>query len=129
MSTIFTKIVAGEIPCHEVWADDRHFAFLDINPRAPGHTLVIPKREVSYIFDLEPEEYDGLWRAARTVADRMKTALSCERICVSVIGWEVPHVHVHLVPTNRIEDFPFPPPQTTTAAELSAMAARLRGED
>ena len=127
MSTIFTKIVAGEIPCHEVWADDHHFAFLDINPRAPGHTLVIPKREVSYIFDLEPEEYDRLWRAARTVAERMKAALSCARVCVSVVGWEVPHVHVHLVPTNHIEDFPFPPPQTTTAEELSAMAERLRG--
>ncbi len=125
MPSIFTRIIAGEIPCHKLWEDDHHLAFLDIRPVQPGHTLVIPKREVSYLFDLEPAEYARLWEAVRHVADRLKRATSCERLVISVVGWEVPHTHVHLVPTNDISDFGFPGPCGMEAEAIADLAVEL----
>ena len=108
MSSVFTSIIAGEIPCHRVWEDDQHLAFLDINPIRPGHCLVIPKREISYIFDMEETEYTALWNAVRTVEKKIRNATGCQRVVVSVVGWEVPHVHVHLIPTDEMANFPAP---------------------
>ena len=113
MATIFSKIVAGEIPSYKIAEDDKHYAFLDINPVAPGHTLVIPKKEVSYLFDLSDEEYTALQLFARKVALAMKKALPCERIGVTVIGLEVPHAHIHLVPISKESDMNFSKPKMT----------------
>lgn len=107
MASIFSKIAAGEIPSYKVAADDKHYAFLDINPVAPGHTLVIPRREVDYIFDLTDEEYAELQLFAKRVAEAMKKALPCKRIGVAVMGLEVPHVHIHLIPLNSEGDMDF----------------------
>ena len=126
MPSIFSRIVAGEIPCHKVYEDDEHFAFLDINPIQPGHTLVIPKAEVDYLFDLSPEAYDGLWRAVRTVEAGLKKATNAGRVVVVVVGWEVPHVHIHLIPTNALEDFPIPPKVEQSQDEFAAMAENIR---
>ena len=98
MASIFTKIVQGEIPSYKIAEDEKYFAFLDINPNAKGHTLVIPKKEENKIFDLSPEEYTGLMNFSYRVAKALEKTISCERIGMSVIGLEVPHVHVHLVP-------------------------------
>ena len=125
MSSIFTKIVKGEIPCHRVWEDERHLAFLDIRPMAPGHTLVIPKREVDSVFDLPEEEHAALWNAARKVAARLKEVTGCARVCVGVWGFEVPHAHVHLLPCESMADFPPPPPREMSPDELSALARKL----
>lgn len=125
MSTIFSKVLSGEIPSHKVWEDDAHYAFLDIRPVQPGHTLVISKREVDYVFDLGPEAYTALWKAARTVAARLKERLGCERVVIMVIGWEVRHVHVHLIPTNSITDVPMPPAADVSAEEMAEIAARF----
>lgn len=107
MATIFSKIAAGEIPSYKVAEDDKHYAFLDINPVAPGHTLVIPKKEVDYIFDLSDDEYLDLQLFAKRVAKAMKKSLPCERVGVAVIGLEVPHTHIHLVPINKESDMNF----------------------
>lgn len=107
MATIFSKIAAGEIPSYKVAEDDKHYAFLDINPLAPGHTLVIPKKEVDYIFDLSDDEYLELQIFAKRVAKAMKKSLPCERVGVAVIGLEVPHTHIHLVPINKESDMNF----------------------
>lgn len=107
MATIFSKIAAGEIPSYKVAEDDKHYAFLDINPVAPGHTLVIPKKEVDYIFDLSDDEYLELQLFSKRVAKAMKKSLPCERIGVAVIGLEVPHTHIHLVPINKESDMNF----------------------
>lgn len=126
MSSIFTRILEGEIPCHKVWEDDAHFAFLDIRPVTPGHTLVVPKREVDYLFDLDESAHAALWAAAHGVARRLKEKLDCERVCVAVMGWEVPHVHIHLIPTNAASDWPPPASQPADDADLAAMATKLR---
>jgi len=105
MPTIFSKIVAGEIPCHKVWEDDQHLAFLDINPWCYGHTLVIPKREHEYLWDMPSEAFMDLQRAAQTVAQLLKSKLGCKRVCSMVVGYEVAHVHIHLMPTNTMADF------------------------
>ena len=107
MSSIFSRIVAGEIPSYKVAEDDRHYAFLDISPVAAGHTLVIPKREVDYIFDLSDEEYADLQLFAKKVAGAIKKAVPCKRVGVAVMGLEVPHAHIHLVPINREADMNF----------------------
>ncbi len=107
MASIFSKIAAGEIPSYKVAEDDRHYAFLDINPVAPGHTLVIPKKEIDYIFDLSDEEYASLQLFAKKVAAAMKKTLPCKRVGVAVIGMEVPHAHIHLVPINKESDMDF----------------------
>ena len=126
MASIFTKIVQGEIPCHKVLEDENHLAFLDIMPVQRGHTLVIPKREEDYLFDLSDEEYAALWAFAKKVAEGLKRATACERVVVSVLGFEVPHAHIHLIPTNEIEDFPFPSRQERTPDALAATAESLR---
>ena len=107
MASIFSRIVAGEIPSYKVAEDDKHYAFLDISPVAPGHTLVIPKKEVDYLFDLADDEYESLQLFAKRVAAAMKSALPCKRIGVGVMGLEVHHAHIHLVPINKESDMNF----------------------
>ena len=107
MSSIFTKIVNGEIPCYKVAEDEHHLAFLDVMPIAKGHTLVIPKKEVDLIFDLDEEEYKNLWAFAQKVAKKLKATVPCVRVGVAVVGLEVPHAHIHLVPMNEIKDLNF----------------------
>ena len=107
MASIFTKIVNGEIPCYKIAEDEHHLAFLDVMPIAKGHTLVIPKKEVDYIFDLNEEEYKNLWAFAQKVAKQVKAAIPCVKIGVAVVGLEVPHTHIHLVTMNEIKDLNF----------------------
>ena len=107
MASIFTRIVNGEIPSYKVAEDDRFYAFLDINPLAEGHTLVIPKVEVDYIFDLDQETYQSLFAFARKVAIAQKSVIPCKRIGMAVLGMEVPHTHIHLVPLNSEGDLDF----------------------
>ena len=107
MASIFSRIVVGEIPCYKVVADENYFAFLDISPVAKGHTLVIPKQEVDYIFDLDDETYVGLTRFAKRVAKAIEKAIPCKRVGVAVMGLEVPHTHIHLVPINKEADMNF----------------------
>ena len=107
MASIFSRIVAGEIPSWKVAEDERYYAFLDINPLAEGHTLVIPKKEVDYIFDLDEETYAGLWEFAAKVARAVRTAVPCKRVGVAVLGMEVPHTHIHLVPLQTEGDLDF----------------------
>ncbi|MCF6228670.1 MAG: HIT family protein [Planctomycetes bacterium] len=108
MTSIFTKIINGEIPSYKVWEDDRHYAFLDINPWVVGHTLIVPKLEVDYLFNMPDEAYSAFQLAAKTVANLLQERLGCVRVCVNVMGYEVPHVHIHLLPTNTIQDFANP---------------------
>lgn len=107
MASIFSKIIAGEIPSYRVAEDDKHYAFLDINPLSEGHTLVVPKREVDYIFDLTDAEYAELQLFAKRVAAAIEKSVPCKRIGVAVIGLEVPHAHIHLVPINTEADMDF----------------------
>lgn len=107
MSTIFSKIINGEIPAYKVAENDNFLAFLDIFPLSKGHTLVIPKNETDYIFDMESEEYANLWKFAQKVAIAQKKVIDCQRIGVAVIGLEVAHAHIHLVPINGVEDINF----------------------
>jgi histidine triad (HIT) family protein len=126
MSTIFTKIIRGEIPSHRVYEDERTFAFLDINPRSPGHTLVVPRAEVDELFDLSAEDFEALWAAVRVVGDGIKRAVGCERVFVLVIGVDVPHAHVHLIPAGAsLADLPMPPVAEQSPEELAAMATRI----
>lgn len=111
MPTIFTKIVNGEIPSWKIAEDDNYFAFLDINPLAKGHTLVIPKKETDYIFHLNDDEFKGLWTFAKKIALAIEAAVPCERIGIAVIGLEVPHAHIHLVPLNSVYDIDFKKPK------------------
>ena len=107
MSSIFTKIINGEIPSYKVAEDENYYAFLDIFPLAKGHTLVVPKKEVDYIFSLDDDTYQGLWAFAKKVARAIENAVPCERIGVAVLGLDVPHAHIHLLPLNNMEDFDF----------------------
>lgn len=115
MASIFNKIITGEIPSYKVAESADFIAFLDINPRTAGHTLVVPKQEVDYIFDLETDHYQALWAFARKVAAAVERAVPCKRIGIAVIGLEVPHTHIHLVPINGVGDINF----TRPAAKLS----------
>jgi histidine triad (HIT) family protein len=117
MASIFTRIVNGEIPAYKVAETDRYLAFLDINPLHRGHTLVIPKREVDYLFDLEDEELQGLMVFAKKVAKAIQKVVPCKRIGVAVIGLEVPHAHVHLVPLQGIYDIDFSKPKLKFSQE------------
>ncbi|MEN9296115.1 HIT family protein [Aquirufa novilacunae] len=125
MSTIFTKIVNKEIPCYLIKEDDRFLAFLDVMPLVEGHVLVIPKQEVDYIFDLEPELLGDLMKFAQTIAPAIKKAIPCKRVGVAVIGLEVPHAHVHLVPMNRMLDINFSQEKMKPSAESLAKTAEL----
>ncbi|MEY4384651.1 MAG: hypothetical protein RI995_2193 [Bacteroidota bacterium] len=126
MSSIFTKIVNGEIPCHKIAEDDRFLAFLDVMPLVEGHTLVIPKQEVDYIFDLDPELLGDLMKFAQKIAPAIKKAIPCKRLGVTVIGLEVPHAHVHLVPMNRMADMNFSNEKMKPSqAELAKTAEKI----
>ena len=107
MNSIFTQIINGDIPCYKVAETPNCFAFLDINPNAFGHTLCVPKKEVDLIFDLEDNDYEDLMNFSNKIAKALKKTVSCERIGISVIGLEVPHAHVHLIPLNSMEDITF----------------------
>ena len=129
MATIFSRIAAGEIPSYKVAEDDRFFAFLDINPVAPGHVLVIPKHEESYIFNLDDEEYAAFTLFAKRVAAALETAMPRKRIGVCVIGLEVPHAHIHLVPLNSEADMDFRKPKLTLPDEqMKEIASRIAAE-
>ncbi len=117
MATIFTRIVNGEIPCYKIAKDENYFAFLDINPMAKGHTLVIPKKEVDYIFDLDKETIAGLMQFAQRVAKAIESTIPCKRIGVAVLGLEVPHAHIHLVPLNNESDIDFHKPKLKLESE------------
>ena len=125
MASIFSRIVAGEIPCYKVAEDEQFFAFLDISPVAKGHTLVIPKKEVDYIFDLDDETYAGLMAFARRVARALEKTVTCKRVGVAVMGLEVPHAHVHLIPITTEGDMNFFTNKLSLPAEeMAAVAAR-----
>jgi histidine triad (HIT) family protein len=126
MASIFSKIISGEIPSHRVYEDERTFAFLDINPRQEGHTLVVPKREVDYLFDLPTEDYEAVWATCQTVATALKAATGCARVVLLVVGYEVAHAHVHLIPTRALGDVPFPPVDAEAAGRLAETAERVR---
>lgn len=126
MASIFTRIITGEIPSHRIHEDEHTYAFLDINPRAEGHTLVVPKREVDYLFDLPEEDYAALWASCAVVARAIKAATGCRRVVVIVLGYEIAHAHVHLIPTNGLGDVPFPPVDDAAAGRLAATAERIR---
>ena len=127
MSGIFTKIANGEIPCHKVAESDKYLAFLDINPLAKGHTLVIPKEEVDYIFDLEDNLFSGLMLFFKKVALAIEKVIDCERIGVAVVGLEVPHAHVHLIPINHVDDISFAKPKLHfSEEELAEISQKIR---
>lgn len=127
MESIFSKIVSGEISSHKVAETLEYLAFLDINPLAEGHLLVIPKQEIDYIFDLDSETYVGLMMFAQIVATGLKKAIPCERIGLSVIGLEVPHVHIHLIPINTMDDMNFSRPKLKLSDEkLAEIAEKIR---
>jgi len=125
--TIFSKIVAGDIPAYKVAETIDYLAFLDINPLAEGHVLVIPKKEVDYLFDMEDDLYAGLQIFAKIVATGLKKAIPCKRIGVAVIGLEVPHAHIHLIPMNRVDDLNFARPKLSfTPEQLEATMDKIR---
>lgn len=127
MASIFTRIVRGEIPCHKVAEDDHHLAFLDINPLRAGHTLVIPKIEVDHLFDLDDDVLAGLLPFAKQVAHKIRAVVPCARIGLTVIGLEVPHAHIHLIPIDGVHDMEFSRPKLRMAQdELAALAKRIR---
>jgi histidine triad (HIT) family protein len=127
MPSIFSRIVSGDIPSYRVAENDNFLAFLDVMPLVPGHVLVIPKKEVDYIFDLNAEEYQDLWLFAQQVAKGLKQAIPCKRVGIAVIGLEVPHAHIHLVPMNEVGDINFTRPKMSpTAEELGAVAEKIR---
>ncbi|MCB0801523.1 MAG: HIT family protein [Flavobacteriales bacterium] len=126
MGTIFSKIIAGELPCHKIDENEHFLAFLDISPLAKGHTLVIPKKETDYIFDIADQEYVDLWVFAKKVAKKIKANIECTRIGVAVIGLEVAHAHIHLVPINRVSDIDFSREKLQlTNDELAEIAKRI----
>ena len=126
MATIFTKIINGEIPCYKIAEDDRYFAFLDISPMTKGHTLVVPKIEDDYIFNLDEDTYEGLMLFAKRVAHAVEVAVPCKRVGVAVLGMEVPHVHVHLIPLNSEKDMIFSNPKLKLdASEMEKIASEI----
>ncbi len=128
MAGIFARIASGEIPSYKVAEDDRHFAFLDINPMVRGHVLVIPRREVDYLFDLTPEEYGALMEFARKVALKLRRAIPCKRVGVAVLGMEVSHAHIHLVPLQSEADMDFRAPKLQLPPEEMESIARAISE-
>lgn len=120
--SIFTKIIAGEIPCYKVAENEQFFAFLDINPNAKGHTLVVPKKEVNKIFDLDEKTYQDLMIFSRKIAIALEKTISCKRVGMSVIGLEVPHVHVHLIPLQSMQDIQFSKKVTVSSEEMQKIA-------
>jgi histidine triad (HIT) family protein len=126
MPSIFTRIIRGEIPCHKVAEDERYFAFLDINPLREGHTLVVPKLEVDKFFDLPVDELAGMMSFAQAVAKKIASVVPCDRVGLCVIGLEVPHAHIHLIPIDHMSDMDFARPKLRcTPEELAAIAERI----
>lgn len=125
MSTIFTKIVNGEIPAYKIAEDENYLAFLDVNPNAKGHTLCIPKKEINKIFDIDEDLYTGLMQFARKVAVGLEKAVPCKRVGMAVIGLEVPHAHVHLIPLQDMDDMRFERKVKLTPEEFEALAAKI----
>ncbi|MBQ4913071.1 HIT family protein [Maribacter sp. MMG018] len=125
MATIFTKIIEGEIPCYKVAEDDNYLAFLDINPNAKGHTLCIPKKEVDKLLDLDEDTYNGLMSFSRKVGKAIEKTIECNRVGMAVIGLEVPHVHVHLIPLNDMKDATFQSKVQLSEAEFKEIAAKI----
>ncbi len=128
MASIFTKIISGEIPCYKIAEDKNYFAFLDINPNAKGHTLCIPKKEVDKITDLDEDTYSGLMSFSRKVAKAIEASVPCKRVGMTVIGLEVPHVHVHLIPLNEMKDATFQHKVSLEQAEFEAIATNIRSK-
>jgi len=126
MATIFTRIINGEIPCHRIAEDDRYLAFLDINPLKAGHTLVVPKKETDYLFDMDDDDLSGIMLFSRKVAAAIRIAYPCNRIGMAVLGLEVPHAHIHLVPMDSMEDVNFKNPKLRfTPEEFREIAASI----
>ena len=128
MPTIFTKIINGEIPCYKVAEDDNYLAFLDINPNAKGHTLCIPKKEVNKLFELDADSYTGLMNFSRRVGLALEKVINCKRIGMSVIGLEVPHVHVHLIPLTTMKDATFQNKVSLSPEEFKEVAAKINAK-
>jgi len=126
MASLFTRIIQGEIPCHKILENESYLAFLDIRPINPGHTLVIPKKEIDYLFDLEDDLLSGLMVFSKKVASMIKAAMPCERIGVMVAGLEVPHAHIHLIPMFKISDLNFANAQSASNEELAEIAQKIR---
>ena len=126
MPGIFSKIIAGEIPCYKVHEDENCYAFLDINPNSVGHTLCVIKKEVDKIFDLSEQDYNHLMQFSRKVAVALQKAIPCKRVGMSIIGLEVPHVHVHLIPLNTMQDVTFQKKVSLTTEEFAAVAIKIQ---
>jgi histidine triad (HIT) family protein len=126
MATIFTKIINGEIPCYKIAEDDRYFAFLDINPLRAGHTLVVPRQETDYVFDMDDDQLAGLMVFSKKVAAAIKSVIPCNRIGLAIVGLEVPHVHLHLVPLDTMDDINFRRPKLKfTPDEFKTIAKNI----
>lgn len=126
MSSIFTKIINGEIPCYKIAEDENFFAFLDVNPNAKGHTLCIPKQEINKIFDIEDDLYLGLMKFSKKIAIALEKTVPCKRIGMAVIGLEVPHAHVHLIPLNEMDEIRFQNKVSMTKEEFEALAKSIQ---
>jgi histidine triad (HIT) family protein len=126
MSSIFTKIINGEIPCYKIAEDENYLAFLDVNPNAKGHTLCIPKQEIDKIFDMEEELYLGLMKFSRKVAKALEKTVPCKRIGLAVVGLEVPHAHVHLIPLHDMDDMRFQRKTPLTKEEFEKLAKAIQ---
>ena len=126
MSSIFTKIVTGEIPCYKIAEDENYLAFLDVNPNAKGHTLCIPKQEINKIFDMDEDLYLGLMKFSRKVAKAVEKTVECKRIGVAVVGLEVPHTHVHLIPLHDMDDMRFQRKVSLTKEDFEQLASGIR---
>ena len=127
MSSIFTKIVNGEIPCYKIAEDENFLAFLDVNPNAKGHTLCIPKKEIDKIFDIDDDLYIGLMQFSKKVAIALEKAVPCKRVGMAVVGLEVPHAHVHLIPLNEMDEMRFQNKVSLTKAEFEKLAEEIKG--
>jgi histidine triad (HIT) family protein len=126
MSSIFTKIIKGEIPCYKIAEDDHFLAFLDVNPNAKGHTLCIPKQEINKIFDLEDDLYLGLMLFSKNIAKALEKTVACKRIGMAVVGLEVPHAHVHLIPLNEMDEMRFQNKVSMTKVEFETLAKEIQ---
>jgi histidine triad (HIT) family protein len=127
MSTIFSKIISGDIPCHKIAEDGDYLAFLDINPLKEGHTLVIPKKGIDYIFDMDDESLSGLIMFSKKVAKAIKKAIPCKKVGVSVVGLEVPHAHIHLIPIDSVAEMNFSAPKLSLSTDkLAEIANQIR---